>query len=252
MALIELEAIGKRYRSGPIEVQALRDVTLTIERGELAAIIGPSGSGKTTLLDILGCLSRPTDGRYRLDGLDVAERPEPELAALRNRSIGFVFQTFHLLPRHTAVENVALPLLYAGVARAERERRAGEALGRVGLADRTAHRPNQLSGGQQQRVAIARALVTQPSLILADEPTGNLDSASGREIVELLTSLHRQGTTVILVTHNQEIAEQAPRVIQLRDGQIVDDRRAAHAADTGSMALTMGGPGGDAQLPPMK
>jgi putative ABC transport system ATP-binding protein len=227
MALIELEGIGKRYRSGPIEVQALREVTLTIERGELAAIIGPSGSGKTTLLDILGCLSRPTDGRYRLDGLDVAARPEPELAALRNRSIGFVFQTFHLLPRQTAIDNVALPLLYAGVARAERERRAVEALGRVGLADRTAHRPNQLSGGQQQRVAIARALVTRPPLILADEPTGNLDSASGREIIELLASLHRQGTTVILVTHNQEIAEQAPRVIHLRDGAIVDDRRRA-------------------------
>jgi len=225
-ALIELEGIVKRYRSGPIEVRALHDVTLTIDRGELAAIIGPSGSGKTTLLDILGCLSRPTEGRYRLDGADVSALAEEEAAAIRNRMIGFVFQTFQLLPRHTALQNVALPLLYAGVGREDRERRAAVALEGVGLADRMAHRPNQLSGGQQQRVAIARALITRPSLILADEPTGNLDSASGREIIQLLTSLHRQGTTVILVTHNQEIAHQAPRVIVLHDGAVVQDRMA--------------------------
>jgi putative ABC transport system ATP-binding protein len=228
-ALIELDGIAKRYRTGPIEVLALRDLTLTIDRGELAAIIGPSGSGKTTLLDILGCLSSPTAGRYRLDGADVSALEEEASAAIRNRMIGFVFQTFQLLPRHTALQNVALPLLYAGVGREERERRAAEALADVGLADRMAHHPNQLSGGQQQRVAIARALVTRPSLILADEPTGNLDSTSGREIMQLLTSLHRQGTTVILVTHNQEIADHAPRVVALRDGQIVEDRITAGA-----------------------
>ena len=228
-ALIELDGIVKRYRTGPIEVLALRELTLTIGRGELVAIIGPSGSGKTTLLDILGCLSSPTAGRYRLDGADVSALAEEEAAAIRNRMIGFVFQTFQLLPRHTALQNVALPLLYAGVGREERERRAAEALNGVGLADRTAHRPNQLSGGQQQRVAIARALVTRPALILADEPTGNLDSTSGREIMQLLTSLHRGGTTVVLVTHNQEIADQAPRVIALRDGLVVEDRAAAGA-----------------------
>ncbi|MEW6323828.1 MAG: ABC transporter ATP-binding protein [Nitrospirota bacterium] len=229
MALIALEQAGKRYRSGPIEVTALQDATLSVERGESVAIIGPSGSGKTTLLDLLGCLSRPTSGRYRLDGTDVSALPEPELAAIRNRMIGFVFQTFHLLPRNTAVQNVALPLLYAGIDRIERERRAEEALRRVGLADRMHHRPNQLSGGQQQRVAIARALVTRPSLILADEPTGNLDSASGREIMRLLASLHGQGTTVIVVTHNQDIADHAERVIALRDGRIVEDKIMAGA-----------------------
>jgi putative ABC transport system ATP-binding protein len=223
-ALIELDGIVKRYRTGPIEVLALSELTLTIDRGELVAIIGPSGSGKTTLLDILGCLSSPTAGRYRLDGVDVSALAEEEAAAIRNQMIGFVFQTFQLLPRHTALQNVALPLLYAGVGREERERRAAEALDGVGLADRMAHRPNQLSGGQQQRVAIARALVTHPSLVLADEPTGNLDSTSGRDIMHLLTSLHQKGTTVILVTHNQEIADQAPRVIALRDGRVVEDR----------------------------
>jgi len=226
-ALIDLDGIVKRYRTGPIEVLALSELTLTIDRGELVAIIGPSGSGKTTLLDILGCLSSPTAGRYRLDGVDVSALAEEEAAAIRNRMIGFVFQTFQLLPRHTALQNVALPLLYAGVGREERERRAAEALDGVGLADRMAHRPNQLSGGQQQRVAIARALVTHPSLVLADEPTGNLDSTSGREIMKLLTSLHQKGTTVILVTHNQEIADHAQRVVVLRDGRVVEDRRHA-------------------------
>jgi putative ABC transport system ATP-binding protein len=224
MALITLDEVSKRYHSGPIEVLALREVTAKIEQSELVAIIGPSGSGKTTLLDILGCLSRPTSGRYLLDGNDVSALDEPALAAIRNRRIGFVFQTFHLLPRNTARQNVALPLFYAGVPRAERERRADEALGRVGLADRLHHHPNQLSGGQQQRVAIARALVARPSLILADEPTGNLDTASGREILQLLASLHQQGTTVIIVTHNQEIADHAPRVISLLDGRMVEDR----------------------------
>ena len=223
MALIALDQVSKRYQSGPMEVLALREVTVKIEQGELVAIIGPSGSGKTTLLDILGCLSRPTSGRYRLDGLDVSELSEPELAAIRNTRIGFVFQTFHLLPRNTALQNVALPLLYAGVGRPKREQQATDALRGVGLADRLHHHPNQLSGGQQQRVAIARALVTQPSLILADEPTGNLDSTSGRDIMHLLVSLHQQGTTVIVVTHNQEIADHAQRVIVLRDGQIMED-----------------------------
>jgi putative ABC transport system ATP-binding protein len=232
-ALIELDGIVKRYRTGPIEVLALSELTLTIDRGELVAIIGPSGSGKTTLLDILGCLSSPTAGRYRLDGRDVSALTEEEAAAIRNRMIGFVFQTFQLLPRHTALQNVALPLLYAGVGRQERERRAAEALEGVGLADRMSHRPNQLSGGQQQRVAIARALVTRPSLVLADEPTGNLDSTSGLEIMQLLSSLHRSGTTVILVTHNHEIAEQAPRIIVLRDGRVVEDRRHAALKEVG-------------------
>ena len=228
-ALIELDGIVKRYHTGPIEVLALSELTLTINRGELVALIGPSGSGQTTLLDLLGCLSSPTAGRYRLDGVDVSALAEEEAAAIRNRMIGFVFQTFQLLPRHTALQNVALPLLYAGVGREERERRAAEALDGVGLADRMTHRPNQLSGGQQQRVAIARALVTHPSLVLADEPTGNLDSASGREIMQLLTSLHQKGTTVILVTHNQEIADHAQRVVVLRDGRVVEDRITAGA-----------------------
>jgi len=232
-ALIELDGIVKRYRTGPIEVLALSELTLAIDRGELVAIIGPSGSGKTTLLDILGCLSSPTTGRYRLDGADVSALKEEEAAAIRNRMIGFVFQTFQLLPRHTALQNVALPLLYAGAGREERERRAAEALEGVGLADRMDHHPNQLSGGQQQRVAIARALVTRPSLILADEPTGNLDSTSGREIMQLLTSLHQKGTTVILVTHNQEIADHAQRVIALRDGRVVEDRLHATLKEVG-------------------
>jgi putative ABC transport system ATP-binding protein len=232
--LIVIDRVSKRYHSGPIEVMALRELSLQIDRGELVAIVGPSGSGKTTLLDILGCLSSPTDGRYLLDGVDVSQRPEEELAAIRNRTIGFVFQTFQLLPRHTALLNVALPLLYAGVARADRERRAAAALRRVGLENRMAHHPNQLSGGQQQRVAIARALVTEPALILADEPTGNLDTASGREIMQLLTSLHRQGTTVIIVTHNQEIADHTPRAILLRDGQMVEDRRSAPLVGSGA------------------
>ncbi len=232
--LIVIDRASKRYHSGPIEVMALRELSLQIDRGELVAIVGPSGSGKTTLLDILGCLSSPTDGRYLLDGIDVSQRTEEELAAIRNRTIGFVFQTFQLLPRHTALLNVALPLLYAGVARADRERRAAAALRRVGLENRMAHHPNQLSGGQQQRVAIARALVTEPALILADEPTGNLDTASGREIMQLLTSLHRQGTTVIIVTHNQEIADHTPRAILLRDGQMVEDRRSSPLVGSGA------------------
>ena len=231
--LIQLDRISQRYRSGPIEVMALRALTLQIDRGELVAIVGPSGSGKTTLLDILGCLSSPTSGRYLLDGADVSQRQEQELAAIRNRTIGFVFQTFQLLPRHSSLHNVALPLLYAGIGRADRESRAADALRIVGLGDRMDHRPNQLSGGQQQRVAIARALVNRPSLILADEPTGNLDSANGRDIMLLLSSLHEQGTTVIVVTHNQDIADHADRVILLRDGALVEDRR--QSALTGSV-----------------
>ena len=231
--LIQLDRISKRYQSGPIEVMALRALTLQIDRGELVAIVGPSGSGKTTLLDILGCLSSPTSGRYLLDGADVSQRQEQELAAIRNRTIGFVFQTFQLLPRHSSLHNVALPLLYAGIGRADRESRAADALRIVGLGDRMDHRPNQLSGGQQQRVAIARALVNRPSLILADEPTGNLDSANGRDIMLRLASLHEQGTTVIVVTHNKDIADHADRVILLRDGALVEDRR--QSALTGSV-----------------
>ncbi len=219
--LIELSEISKIFSMGESEVRALDGVSLSVEKGEAVAIVGPSGSGKTTLLDILGCLSRPTSGSYRLAGEEVLRLSDAELAAIRNRRIGFVFQTFNLLPRKTALENVALPLLYCALPAQERGRRASESLSEVGLAQRAQHRPNQLSGGQQQRVAIARALVNQPELILADEPTGNLDSASGREIIQLLLQLNRQGHTMILVTHDAELAALAGRTVHLKDGKIV-------------------------------
>ncbi len=222
--LIRLLDVSKIYRTGEVAIRALDKVSLEVEAGEFLAIIGPSGSGKTTLLDIIGCLSRPTEGRYFLDGIDVTELSDAELAGARNRKVGFVFQTFHLLPRATAIENVELPLFYAGISRLVRQQRAAEVLAAVGLTERSAHRPNQLSGGQQQRVAIARALVNRPAILLADEPTGNLDSASGGEIVRLLEDLHRQGHTVILVTHDQELAGRTQRVIALRDGAVVDAR----------------------------
>jgi len=222
--LIELEKVAKVFKLGEIEIPALRSVTFNIEHGEFLAIIGPSGSGKTTLLDILGCLARPTSGDYLFEGRDTGAMTDEELAMLRNQKIGFVFQTFHLLPRSTALENVALPLFYAGIKRKEREERALKMLAAVGLGDRVHHRPNQLSGGQQQRVAIARALVNQPAMILADEPTGNLDTKSGREIIGLLEDLNRQGHTIVLVTHDRELAEYTHRVISLRDGQVVNDQ----------------------------
>ncbi|HZS12862.1 MAG TPA: ABC transporter ATP-binding protein [Nitrospirales bacterium] len=228
--LIRLEDVGKTYRSGALDVCALQALSLTIARGEFVAIVGQSGSGKTTLLDILGCLSRPTIGRYVFDGRAVESLDDEALAALRNRLIGFVFQSFHLLPRKSAQQNVELPLQYAGVPADERQARALDALRRVGLADRVLHRPNELSGGQQQRVAIARALVNRPALLLADEPTGSLDTRSGQEILDILTALHGEGQTIVLVTHERRLAEAADRIVTLSDGRIVSDERAAVAA----------------------
>ncbi len=225
MALIELQDIWKTYHMGDSELHALRDVSLAIEPGEFTAIMGASGSGKSTLMNLLGCLDRPSHGRYLLDGEDVSAMGRDELAEIRNRTIGFVFQNFNLLARTSAVENVELPLLYAGVGAAERHARAQAALERVGLAGRAHHHPNQLSGGQQQRVAIARALVNEPRLLLADEPTGNLDSRTSVEVMALLQELGRGGITVVLVTHEPDIAEHSSRVIVMRDGQVRSDAR---------------------------
>ncbi|MSS70846.1 MAG: ABC transporter ATP-binding protein [Candidatus Latescibacteria bacterium] len=223
--LIRLENIEKVYQMGAEEVRALRGVNVGIEPNEYVAIMGPSGSGKSTLMNIVGCLDSPTSGLYELDGIAVSGMKDDELAEVRNRKIGFVFQTFNLLPRATALHNVELPLVYAGLANRERRKRAQEALVAVGLSDRMGHRPNELSGGQRQRVAIARALVTNPSIILADEPTGNLDSKTGAEIMGILEHLHRMGNTIILVTHEEEIAAHSHRVIRLRDGQVERDER---------------------------
>ncbi len=218
--VIEVREITKVYRMGTVEVHALRGVSFTVHRGELVAIMGPSGSGKSTLMNILGCLDRPTSGEYVLDGQRVSTLDDDQLAVIRNRKVGFVFQNFNLLPRMTALDNVELPLRYAGLLQGTRER-ARAALEAVGLGERVHHKPNELSGGQQQRVAIARALVNRPAIILADEPTGNLDTQSGQEVMALLTELNRsQGTTIVLVTHDPEIAAYAERVIHIRDGKI--------------------------------
>jgi putative ABC transport system ATP-binding protein len=227
-SLIELDDLTKVYGEGSVAVHALRGVTTFVAKGEFVGIMGPSGSGKSTLMNILGCLDRPTSGRYLLDGEDVSRLSRTRLAGVRNRKIGFVFQSYNLLPRLTAAKNVMLPLLYNGHQRlsdGECYERAIEVLQSVGLGDRVHHRANELSGGQQQRVAIARALVNNPSLILADEPTGNLDSQSSQEIVELLHQLHEQGGTIVMVTHEPDIAEHAERVIYLMDGQIASDRQ---------------------------
>jgi putative ABC transport system ATP-binding protein len=224
-ALIEVEHIAKVYRMGDVEVHALRDVSLSISEGESVAIMGPSGSGKSTLMNVLGCLDRPTGGSYHLAGQEVSKLDRNELARLRNRTLGFVFQNFNLLSRTSALENVELPLLYAGVSGRERHKRAQEALEKVGLGQRTHHHPNQMSGGQQQRVAIARALVMRPHLMVADEPTGNLDSRTSVEIMALFQELGRSGITLLLVTHEPDIARYASRVVVMRDGLVQTDRR---------------------------
>jgi putative ABC transport system ATP-binding protein len=221
--IIDLEDVHKTYELGEISVRALRGVTLQVQRGEYVAIMGSSGSGKSTLMHILGCLDVPTAGVYRLNGHDMRTTDEDELADLRNREIGFVFQSFNLIPRTRAVANIELPLSYAGLGRAVRRRRALEALRQVGLEDRVEHMPSELSGGQQQRVAIARALVTNPAMILADEPTGNLDSASTREVLAIFERLSDEGRTIILITHEAEVADHADRIIRLSDGEVVSD-----------------------------
>jgi putative ABC transport system ATP-binding protein len=230
MPLIRLHKISRRYQMGAETIHALREVSLEIQRGEYVAIMGPSGSGKSTLMHILGCLDVPTTGSYRLAGEDVSSMTEAELAEIRNRRIGFVFQQFNLLPSLNASRNVELPLAYAGVERVERHERAQIALARVGLEDRVNHRPGELSGGQQQRVAVARALVTDPDLILADEPTGNLDSVSANEMLALFGELHASGRTVVLITHEPDVAAAAQRTVRLRDGNIQEEPVPARSA----------------------
>ena len=222
-ALIQLTDLKKRYLMGTEEVWALDGITLDVERGEYIAIMGPSGSGKSTLMNMVGCLDTPTSGTYILNDQDVSTLSDDELAEIRNREIGFVFQTFNLLPRVDCLRNAELPLIYAGMSKADRRERAAEALRNVGLGDRMDHRPNELSGGQRQRVATARALVNRPSIILADEPTGNLDTATGDDIMMLFESLYRQGNTLLVVTHEEPIAQHARRIIRLRDGKLEQD-----------------------------
>jgi putative ABC transport system ATP-binding protein len=226
-SLLSLDRVSRVYAMGRVEVAALADVSLDVMPGEFVAIVGPSGSGKSTMMNILGCLDRPTAGAYRLAGTPVADLDDNGLAALRSRTIGFVFQSYNLLPRTTALDNVATPLLYQGVSRRDRAARAKAALERLGLGDRLDHEPTELSGGQQQRVAIARALVTEPALILADEPTGNLDSHAGADVLSLLHELNDAGRTIVLITHDAEVARTADRQIHLLDGQVVDGRLVA-------------------------
>jgi len=221
--IIRLEHLYKSYFLGKEEIPVLKDINLKVQKNEYVALMGPSGSGKSTLMNILGCLDQPTRGKYFLNDIDVSTMNDNELAHIRNKFIGFVFQTFHLLPRNTALENVEMPLIYAGLPKKERTEKARIALEKVGLADRMHHKPNELSGGQRQRVAIARALVNQPSLILADEPTGNLDSKTSIEIMNLLEQIYQQGNTIVLVTHEEDISKYARRIIRLKDGQIYAD-----------------------------
>lgn len=222
--LITIRDLSKTYIMGPNQVRALQSVSLDIQKNEYVALMGPSGSGKSTLMNLLGCLDSPSSGSYMLNGKNVANMMDEELAVIRNKEIGFVFQTFNLLPRLTALENVALPLVYAGFTRNSRIQKASDILKAVGLGDRMDHRPNELSGGQRQRVAVARALVNNPSIILADEPTGNLDSKTSHEIMELFQEIHRQGNTVILVTHEADIAAHAHRIVKMKDGNIESDQ----------------------------
>jgi putative ABC transport system ATP-binding protein len=224
-SIVSLDRVSRTYAMDRVQVHALQDVSLEVQEGEFVAIVGPSGSGKSTMMNIVGCLDRPSAGIYRLAGTAVATLDDDALARLRSRTIGFVFQSYNLLPRTSALDNVATPLLYQGVGRRERVRRAGAALERLGLGDRLDHEPSELSGGQQQRVAVARAIVTDPALLLADEPTGNLDSASGRDVLAVLRELHAAGRTIVLITHDAEVAAAAPRVMRMQDGRLEPEVR---------------------------